>query len=440
MLVAADGDVAAGYGWSVAIDGSTAVVGAHNDDAAGFDSGSAYILTFDGSSWDETQKLVGIGIGSSDGFGDAVAIDGDTIVIGTPGDDDAGTNAGAAYIFTNIEGTWSQTAKLIAPPVVGGDNYASAVDIDGDTIVISASLTDTAGSNSGAAYIYRRIKGVWTYQTQLQSNDIAQFDRFGIDVAVSGNRVLIGADSDDDNGSSSGSAYIFSYDGTTWSQTAKFTAADGATDDQFGECVDISGSSAIIAARYDDDTFNRSGSAYIFEYDGASWSQSTKLTAFDPASSNYFGQDVAIHNNRAIVGAWGRIGPFGFFNAGVAYAYSKSNASWSLDNQLVASDQEGGDFYGYAVAVTDDHAIIGADGNDDFWWGPDAGAVYMIDLNCQAPCIADLNGDGETDFVDISAFLAAYGSSDPIADMNDDGNFDFIDISAFLTSFAQGCS
>jgi len=438
MMVADDGDVGDGYGWAVAIDSTTAVVGSLHDSAGASDSGSVYILTFDGSSWDETQKLTAIGVGTSDGFGDSVAIHNNTIVIGTPGDDDAGSGAGAAYVFTNIKGTWTQTAKLVPSMLTAGDNFASAVDIDNNIIVLSASLTDSVGSNSGAAYVYRFTKGAWIFDTQLVSDDIAEFDHFGIDVAVSGNRVIVGADGDDDNGSTSGSAYIFELDGSTWSQTAKLTANDGAIDDQFGERIDISGSSAIIGARYDDDSANRSGSAYIFEL-GATWTQHTKLNAFDPTSSKFFGQDVSIHNGRAIVGAWGERDTSGFFNAGAAYAYSRSAGAWALDNKLIAGDQEGGDFYGYSVAVSDDFAIVGADGNDDFWWGPDAGAVYLIELNCVAQCPADLTGDGALDFFDISAFLTLFGAGDPIADFTEDGALDFFDISAFLTAFSAGC-
>ncbi len=438
MMVADDGEAFDGYGWAVAIDSTTAVVGSLHDSAGASDSGSVYVLTFNGSGWNETQKLAAIGLGTSDGFGDSVAIHNNTIVIGTPGDDDAGSGAGAAYVFTKIKGTWTQTAKLVPPMLAAGDNFASAVDIDNGIIVLSASLTDSMGSNSGAAYVYRFIDGAWTFDTQLVSDDIAEFDHFGIDVAVSGNRVLVGADGDDDNGSTSGSAYIFEFDGSAWSQTAKLTASDGATDDQFGERLDISGNALIIGARYDDDSANRSGSAYIFEH-SAGWSQHTKLNAFDPTNSKFFGQDVAIHNGRAIVGAWGERDASGLFNAGAAYAYSRSAGDWTLDNKLTASDQEGGDFYGYSVAVSDDFAIIGADGNDDFWWGPDAGSAYLIELNCAAQCPADLTGDGTLDFFDISAFLTAFGDGDLLADFTTDGVLDFFDISAFLTLFSNGC-
>lgn len=439
IMVADDGDVGDGYGWSVDIDANTAVVSSIYEDAIGSDSGSVYVLEYNGTNWDQVQKLVPIGIGSADRVGNCVAIDNNTIVIGASGDDDAGSGAGAAYVYTKVDGTWTQATKLVPPMLLAGDNCASAVDIDNDTIILSASLTDTHGFNSGAAYIYRKIKGEWTFEAQLFSDDIAEFDRFGKDVSVSGNRVLISADSDDDNGPSSGSAYIFERSGTTWTQTAKLIASDGDPDDQFGECVSLSGSTALIGSRYDNVLGGNSGSAYIFEYNGTQWQEDIKLFPFDGTSSEYFGQNVAIHNNRAVIGSWGVDDPFGFFNAGAAYIYSRTNGAWSLDAKIIASDQEGGDFFGYGVGITDDHAIIGADGNDDFWWGPDAGAAYLIDLNCAVQCPADLTNDGSLNFLDVSAFLAAFGNQDPIADFEADGSFNFLDVSAFLAAFGVGC-
>jgi len=440
LVVADDGDVEDGYGWSVAIDSVTAVVGSHRDNARGTDSGSVYILTFDGTQWDQTQKLVPNSIGSHDGFGDCVAIQGDMIVVGSPGDDDVATNSGAAYVFTNIAGAWTLTDKLIAPPVGAGDNYASSVGVDQDVIVLSASLTDTAGVNSGAVYVYRYTNNVWTYEAQLISDDIAQFDRFGIDVAVSGNRILVGADSDDDNGSSSGSVYVFTHDGSQWNQSAKISADDGAVDDQFGERVDISNDQIIVGARYDDDRGSRSGSAYIYEFSGSKWELASKLTAFDGNSSEYFGQDVAIQSGRAIVGAWGQNDRFGFFNAGASYVYSRVNGAWAIEAKVIDQDREGGDFYGYSVDISDDFALVGADGNDDFWWGPDAGSAYIIELDCQDPCLADLNNDGNLNFFDVSEFLKIFASQDLAADFNSDGDLNFFDVSAFLSIYSSGCS
>ncbi len=434
LLVADDGGVGDGYGWAVAIDGDIAVVGAVNDDARGTDSGSVYILGFDGSGWDEADKIVPAGIRTNDAFGDAVGISGNTIVVGAPGDDDSGSGAGSVFVFELINSVWTQSALLVPPPPADGDNFGSSVGIDGDTIVVGAMLDDDNGSNAGKAYIYRRVAGDWTLEASFQSDDIAEFDRFGKDVAVSGDRVLISCDSDDDLGSASGSAYVFTRVGSVWTQTAKLLASDGDEDDQFGERLDIDQDTIIIGARYDDAMGTWSGSAYIFEYDGVGWNEQIKLNAFDARSSEFFGHDVAIHNGRALVGAWGQNDPFGIFNAGAAYAYSRTSEGWTLDRKIVASDQEGWDFFGYSVAISSEHAIIGADGNDDFWWGEDAGAVYMITLNCEASCPADLNSDGSLNFFDVSYFLTNQ------VDFNNDSLFNFFDVSAFLAAFAAGCS
>ena len=196
--------------------------------------------------------------------------------------------------------------------------------------------------------------------------------------------------------------YVFEFDGTSWNETAKIIAPDGVADDQFGERVDVSGDEIIVGARYDDDRGSRSGSAYIFERGASGWDFAIKLTAFDGSSSEYFGQDVAIHNGRAVVGAWGQVDFQGFFNAGAAYTYSRDGgvgSTWTIDHKLVASERLGGDFYGYSVDVSDDFGIIGADGSDDFWWGPDSGAAYVIEMNCAVQCPADLTGDGDARFL-----------------------------------------
>ena len=432
IMVADDGGVGDGYGWAVAIDGDIAVVGAVNDNARGTDSGSIYVLEYDGNRWDETVRIVPSTVWSNDAFGDAVAISGDTIVAGAPGDDESGSGAGAAYVFEFDGVNWVQRAFLSPPGAADGDNFGSTVGIDGDTIVIGAMLDDDGGSNAGKVYVYRRVGGSWVLETTLVSDDIAEFDRFAKDVAISGDRALISCDSDDDQGSGSGSAYVFTRVGNVWSQSAKLIASDGDVDDQFGERLDIDGDTIVIGARYDDSMGTWSGSAYVFEFDGSDWNEQIKLNAFDATSSQFYGQDVAVDAGRILVGAWGE-DHGGQFNAGTAYAYSRVAGVWGLDRKIDASDQEGWDFFGYSLDLSGDHAIIGADGNDDFWWGEDAGSAYLYELNCQVQCPADLNGDGALDFFDISFFL------NDQTDFNNDGQFNFFDVSEFLAAFSAGC-
>ncbi|MGV6814287.1 MAG: FG-GAP repeat protein [Phycisphaerales bacterium] len=433
IMVADDGGVGDGYGWAVAIDGDWAVVGASKDDARGTDSGSVYVLKYDGLRWDEFVRIVPSTVWSNDDFGDTVAISGDTIVVGTPGDDESGSGAGAAYVFAFDGTAWVQQAMLTPTGPADGDHFGSTVGIDGDRIVIGAMLDDDGGSNAGKAYIYRRDSSAWSLETTLMPSDIAEFDRFGKDVAISGDRVLISCDGDDDLGDSSGSAYVFTRNGNVWTQSAKLVASDGDEFDQFGERLDIDGNTLIVGARYDDAMGTWSGSAYVFEHDGSGWEEVVKLNAFDAVGSQFFGQDVAVDAGRILIGAWGEHDPFNEFNAGTAYAYSRVGGAWQFDRKIIASDQAGWDFFGYCLDISGDQAIIGADGNDDFWWGVDAGSAYMLDMNCQQICQADLNGDGSLDFFDVSQFL----NTQP--DFNNDGFFNFFDVSAFLGVFGEGC-
>ena len=166
-----------------------------------------------------------------------------------------------------IGGTWTQTAKLTASDGAGSDYFGYSVSIDGNTIVIGAYRDDDNGSFSGSAYVFSNDSGTWTQTAKLTASDGASFDYFGGSVSIDGNTMVIGAYRDDDNGSSSGSAYVFSNDSGTWTQTAKLTASDGASFDYFGYSVSIDGNTMVIGAYRDDDNGSSSGSAYVFTND-----------------------------------------------------------------------------------------------------------------------------------------------------------------------------
>ncbi|MEM8488461.1 MAG: T9SS type A sorting domain-containing protein, partial [Bacteroidota bacterium] len=145
----------------------------------------------------------------------------------------------------------------------------------------------------------------WTETEKLTASDGAVSDQFGYSVSLSGDRALIGVLLDDDNGSDSGSAYVFDFDGTSWTETQKLTASDGAVSDQFGRSVSLSGDRALIGAVLDDDNGLSSGSAYVFDFDGSSWTETEKLTASDGAVSDQFGYSVSLSGDRALIGAFG---------------------------------------------------------------------------------------------------------------------------------------
>jgi len=214
--------------------------------------------------WTEIQKLLPSDGAASDYFGYSVSLDGDTALIGAYYDDDNGAQSGSAYVFTRSGTTWAQQAKLLASDGAAIDYFGYSVSLSGDTALIGADGDDDNGVDSGSAYVFTRTGTTWAQQAKLLASDGAVYDSFGWSVSLSGDTALIGTPFDDDNGNSSGSAYVFTRIGTSWIQSAKLLAADGAAADRFGWRVSLSGNTALFGVRWDEDNGVNSGSAYMF--------------------------------------------------------------------------------------------------------------------------------------------------------------------------------
>jgi hypothetical protein len=290
----------------VAIDGDTIVVGSWRDDAAGFDSGSAYVFVRSGSSWTQQAKLVGSNTDGGDLFGHAVDIDGETIVVGA-------VFHSTAYVFVRSGSTWTEQAILTQSDSAGG-YFGGNLDLEGDTAVVTAWL-----NGAGSAYVYVRSGSTWTEQVKLTASDGSSLDRFGRGVALEGDTLMIGANSDDDLGTDAGSLYVFKRSGTTWNQQQKLTPSDGAANDWFGGTISLSGDTALIGAMGDDDWGSQSGSVYVFVNSGTTWIEQTKLTASDGAVDDLFGNSLSISGNTYFVGA--RWDDDGGTNSGSVYVY-----------------------------------------------------------------------------------------------------------------------
>jgi len=207
-------------------------------------------------------------------FGSSLSISGDYAVIGAYGNNDGGTDSGSAYVFHRSGTTWTQQAKLTASDAVANDWFGWSVSISGDYAVIGAVGNDDDGDYSGSAYVFHRSGTTWTQQAKLTASDAVAFDNFGWSVSISGDYAVIGAYGDGDDGDYSGSAYVFERSGTTWTQQAKLTASDAVAFDKFGKSVSISGDYAVSGAYGNDDGGSNSGSAYVYtlqvpEYSGA---------------------------------------------------------------------------------------------------------------------------------------------------------------------------
>jgi hypothetical protein len=253
------------------------------------------------------QKLTAADAAARDVFGSAVAISGDTVVVGAL-DDDVGDNTdqGSAYVFVRSGTTWTQQAKLTAADGAAWDGFGNSVAVSGDTAVVGACVDDVgANAYQGSAYVFVRGGTTWTQQAKLVDRNGAAHLFFGSSVAISGGTIAVGAVPLREwmtpgiyQGQSS--AYVFERSGTTWSQQQWLTAADGC----FGQSVAISGDTLVVGAWADDVGANAfQGSAYVFERSGTIWSQRQWLTAADGAARDGFGCSVAISGDTAVVGA-----------------------------------------------------------------------------------------------------------------------------------------
>ena len=363
--------------------GDYAIVGAWQHDHPTFLSGSAYVFARTGDTWGEQAELTAFDAAAGDQFGEAVALSGDGqyAIVGAPGNDDTFFLSGNAYVFARSGSTWSLQDTFYASDPGDNDRFGKAVALsaDGTVALIGAWLDGGPGTSTGSAYVFTRSGSTWTEEAKLTANDGADGDWFGSAVALSadGQHALIGAQSDD---AGAGSAYVFNRSGTTWSQQAKLTASDAAGGDLFGRSVGISadGQHAVIGAYLDDAGGTEDGSAYVFVRSGSTWSEQAKLTANDAANNDQFGYSVAISGDGTMVLVGANAEDEGGSDAGAAYVFRHIGSAWSEINKLIASDAAQDDFFGRTVSLSADgtYALVGADGDDDN--GDDSGSAYVF--------------------------------------------------------------
>lgn len=323
------GPTSDGFGTSVAASGDTVVIGASGEDSgsAGVNSipddsaagsGAAYVFVRSGSIWSQQAYLKASNTGAGDGFGAAVSISGDTIVVGAllEGSSTTGVNgipnesaqaAGAAYVFMRSSGSWSQQAYLKASNSGAGDRFGSSVSVSDDTIAIGAPYEDsgTRGINSvpdetipesGAAYIFVRGVSGWNQQAYIKALNPGGSDQFGSAVCMSGESLIVGAywedgssktinGASDEGAANSGAAYVFSRNGPAWTQQAYLKASNSGANDWFGYSVSLSGDTAVVGAHQErststginsvpnDNHWSDPGAAYVFVRNGTIWSQ-----------------------------------------------------------------------------------------------------------------------------------------------------------------------
>lgn len=359
-VTADDASPGSDFGISVALEGDTALIGASYENSG---QGAVYVFTQSNGVWTEAQKLTADDGAPDDWFGESVALDGDTALIG--GSQYLNFGNGVAYVFTRSGGTWSQAQKLTANDGVGRDQFGISVALEGSTALVGA-----YGVNfyRGAAYVFHNTGGTWAQTQKLTADDASMNADFGVSVALDGTTALLGAYGDNNY---QGAVYVFDNSSGAWSQAQKLTASDGAANDHLGISVALDGDTAIAGAEGATigDTSHQ-GAAYVFTATGGTWSQGQKLVSSDGAAFDYFGRSVAVEGTRAMIGAYGP-------NAqqGAAYFFTSAGGNWSQTQELTASDGAQGDMYGIWVALSGSNVLVGADGVASY-----QGAAYFYSM------------------------------------------------------------
>ncbi len=431
-LLASDGDSGDWFGISVAIGGpignEVAIVGARSwEPFVGHDEGSAYL--FDVKSGLQIAQLLADDADAGDCLGFSVAIGGGTAVVGAIGVSPfpAANAAGAVYLFDTATG--QQLFKFLADDLAAGDHLGWSVAMSGATLIIGAQGDDTgAGQDAGSAYLF----DIPTRKqlAKLEPDDALAHDEFGLSVAVSGVTAIVGAWKTDDNGNESGAAYLFDVtDPSNPVQIGKLLADDGDVCDHFGQSVAIFGTTALVGALDDDDHGFSSGSAYLF--DATTGQQVAKLVPDDGGQGFHFGASVAIGSALAIIGA--SEDDDNGEAAGAAYLFDVTDPSNPVQvAKLLANDGAAGETFGVSLAIRVETAIIGANRDDDN--GNESGSAYLFDaVGAPGKCPWDLDDSGDVGTGDLILLLGSWGS-DPGGppDFDGDGNVGTSDLIELL--------
>ncbi len=433
------------FGYSVALSGDTLAVGAPGEasNARGINgdqsntsapnAGAVYVFTRSGTTWTQQAYLKASNTRQDYSFGDSVALDGDTLAVGSTGEasnakgidgDQSNTstpNAGAVYVFIRSGTTWTQQAYVKASNTRQDYAFGVSVALDGDTLavgstgeasnakVIDGDQNNTLAPGAGAVYVFTRSGTTWAQQAYVKASNTRQDYAFGYSVALDGDTLAVGSTGEASNASgingnqtntlapNAGAVYVFTRSGTTWTQQAYVKASNTRQDYAFGHSVALSGDTLAVgstgeasnASGINGDQSNTSvpnaGAVYVFVRSGTVWSQQAYVKASNPGpnSEDNFGLSLALRDDTLIVGAPGQ-NTF----TGAGYLYTRSSGTWSQLAYFQASNPDVNASFGWSLALTDDMLAVGApgeasnatgiDGNQNDTSMANAGAVYTF--------------------------------------------------------------
>ncbi len=356
-LTASDAAAQDSFGLGVAIDGDTIFVGAPGD-AGGFTdgAGSGYVFRRFGSQWTQTQKLVPPSASAGDFFGERVAISGGTLLLASRQDavfPSIYDGSVWVYFFNGVE--WVERQQLTESPSVARGHFGVSAAIHGSVIAVGAVREMFAEANeAGAVFVFRPQGGVWTQEQKLVGSSPLAGDGFGYSVSVDVNQIAVGAPANTPHGA----AYVFRWNGASWVQEQKLVPSGPDPAEVFGRSVAILGDTLLVGADDNGTPSFGPGAAYVFERVNGVWIQVQILTGSTAQPGHAFGESVALTTGRSLIGSPGTD------EKGAAFLFELDEGGWSEVEQL--SDPLGviGDGLGRAVGLSEEFAVIGAPGDN----------------------------------------------------------------------------
>jgi hypothetical protein len=340
------------FGVSVAVSGTTAVVGTSGASYAG----RAYVFAKTASGWAQVAELKGSDATPGDRFGSAVAVSGPTVVVGAY---DQANDVGRAYVFAKTASGWAQVAELKGSDTAAGDYFGWSVAISGPTALVGAV---GHAKFTGRAYVFTKRASGWTQTAELEGPGTVSESGFGTSVAVAGGTAIVGAEG---YAKGTGRAYVFTKTASGWTQIAELKGPGTIAGDNFGASVATSPTTAVVGAFGRDSS---AGGAYVFADTATGWKETAELKASDTTAGDYFGISVAISGKSIVVGAYDHAN-----GAGRAYVFTQTASGWKETSELQGSDTVADDHFGISVAISGTTEVTGSYGKAKY-----AGRVYVF--------------------------------------------------------------
>ena len=350
------------------------VVGALSSDAAGLNSGDAYAFTWNGSAWVEDVQLLPATVVPNSQYGARIELDGDTLAISALGEGAAlGSAEGSVYMFERTGGTWNQVAKLVSPAPVWQGSFGNGLALEGDTLLVGA----TGEELGGVVYVFERdpVSRQWQHTGRIDHPFPAEDDYFGNPIVLQGDFAAVAAPwRDDGEALDSGTVYTFRRSGDTWALETELAPPAPFLAQGFGRhAMDIDGNTLVIGNYGHETTYDNDGAAFVYTHDGAAWSPQATLLPGDLTHIGSFGWSVDLEGDRLAVGS---LYARGFsFRSGGAYIFERSAGTWTQTAKLYASDGDFMEMFGWYVELDGDTVAVSSHRDDDF-----QGTVYTFDL------------------------------------------------------------